>query len=697
MATNAVINPYQYFQDFNKGRPIFNGMIYVGKVGLDPEVIANQKDVTFLDACDCPVNTVIMQPIRTSSGGVPIYNGSPIRLFVDGPYSLKVNDSKGVQVYYTPDVTQGVPLTSETAIAVISNIADLRSSEATTNGQQVSVTGYTKDGVGGGLFYYDALDTTSSDNGGTIIVTSGGLRWKRPELPFYTFEMFGAVGDGVSLDQASIDSAVANVNTIRMSDGATYLQSSAINANGKTGFKIYAENDSSSFDVTYGGRCINISGQGNELVGFKIKSTATVAVTSQGLINIDDTVTPSINTLIDGIVFDCPNHGMNGVLAKGQSPNGLLNNTTIKNCKILNIGRMGIEVLSYAKNTDVKNNHINNTGISSSTFGMGISISGNDISRTRVHNNDIGNCPNTCIEIIGSQSAIQVHSNSLFGTNGALIGNTNTNLAVGFSIINNTSEPGQYSILKIHAAADCLMSGNVLYVTRIDVASSGVTIDGNEIYSNSATAITIDNNPKNVVQNNLVDNTASASTNSLIRCFNSGAIINVIQNNKLRKAAGGSYIDNNGGASQNIFKDNEEADTLKPADTMPEALTLSDMSSNTYVKIALLDAIAAGSKRAAQFRVTASGTSNSGADRISGQVMVSVTMKDEIDTFTLISQNDIYLQNMTFAVTMVAGGLNIQVVPTTGSGNQIVWFVENLSGGLPVAQSLISMNLASAP
>lgn len=203
MATNAVINPYQYFQDFNKGRPIFNGMIYVGKVGLDPEVIANQKDVTFLDACDCPVNTVIMQPIRTSSGGVPIYNGSPIRMFVEGSYSLKVNDSKGIQVYYSPDVTSGIPVTVDDAVTTIDTIALLRAYEPSLDGQQINLLGHTTAGIGGGGFYFDALDVSSIDNDGTIIVTPLGKRWKRTINESFLAEWFG-VDKSIADNYASI-------------------------------------------------------------------------------------------------------------------------------------------------------------------------------------------------------------------------------------------------------------------------------------------------------------------------------------------------------------------------------------------------------------------------------------------------------------------------------------------------------------
>lgn len=58
-------------------------------------------------------------------------------------------------------------------------IADLRLFEPSQDGQHKNVTGHTFAGSGGGPFYYDASDTTSPDNDGTVIVTASGKRWKR--------------------------------------------------------------------------------------------------------------------------------------------------------------------------------------------------------------------------------------------------------------------------------------------------------------------------------------------------------------------------------------------------------------------------------------------------------------------------------------------------------------------------------------
>lgn len=59
-----------------------------------------------------------------------------------------------------------------------------------------------------GFFYYDASDTTSVDNGGTIIVSSNGKRWKRLGNGSIYPEWFGAKGDGVTNDRDALYSAL---------------------------------------------------------------------------------------------------------------------------------------------------------------------------------------------------------------------------------------------------------------------------------------------------------------------------------------------------------------------------------------------------------------------------------------------------------------------------------------------------------
>jgi hypothetical protein len=74
------------------------------------------------------------------------------------------------------------PQVAALAIAPLSvlTIAALRSLTALPAGAAVNVAGYFTPGdPGGGIFVYVATDTTSADNGGTIVVDAGGHRWYR--------------------------------------------------------------------------------------------------------------------------------------------------------------------------------------------------------------------------------------------------------------------------------------------------------------------------------------------------------------------------------------------------------------------------------------------------------------------------------------------------------------------------------------
>ncbi len=72
---------------------------------------------------------------------------------------------------------------------MISDYAALRA--YTGNAGQVRIT---SNGLAG-FFYYDVADTTSVDNGGTIIVAGNGKRWKRVYSGAVNVKWFGAKGD----------------------------------------------------------------------------------------------------------------------------------------------------------------------------------------------------------------------------------------------------------------------------------------------------------------------------------------------------------------------------------------------------------------------------------------------------------------------------------------------------------------------
>ena len=92
MSSQPISTSYPIFHDLD-GDPLETGYIYIGTAGLAAS--SNQISVYWDDA----LSTSATQPIRTS-GGYPMLNGSPGKLFVAaGDYSLRVSDRNDSQIY----------------------------------------------------------------------------------------------------------------------------------------------------------------------------------------------------------------------------------------------------------------------------------------------------------------------------------------------------------------------------------------------------------------------------------------------------------------------------------------------------------------------------------------------------------------------------------------------------------------------
>lgn len=95
---------------------------------------------------------------------------------------------------------------NDASVSVVS-IAALR--QYTGRNSFVSVNGYYDNtpGVGGGLFVANKADTTSPDNGGTVIVSVDGVRWYRQSETVWVAD-FGVLGNGMDETQ-KIQSALS--------------------------------------------------------------------------------------------------------------------------------------------------------------------------------------------------------------------------------------------------------------------------------------------------------------------------------------------------------------------------------------------------------------------------------------------------------------------------------------------------------
>lgn len=89
------LNPYEFFVD-TSGDALDSGYVWIGEVNKDPR---NYPVAVFYDeALTIPAS----MPLRTTNGYI-YRNGSPTFLYINGNYSIMVQQKTGVLVYYVPD------------------------------------------------------------------------------------------------------------------------------------------------------------------------------------------------------------------------------------------------------------------------------------------------------------------------------------------------------------------------------------------------------------------------------------------------------------------------------------------------------------------------------------------------------------------------------------------------------------------
>lgn len=205
----VITEPYQFIAGLD-GEALDAGTIYYGEPNKDP--IQFPKSVFYDSGLTIPAP----QPLRTVNGYI-VRNGTPTSLFASGNYSVLVLDKHGRQVYFVADfqlIGNAVAITTSQVPFPVDSIAALRLLNKNSY-SYATVTGYyAKGDGGGGLYYLDAADVTSVDNGGTIIVAADLGRWKLTYKDQVTVKQFGAKTDGTGASariQAAFDSGVKSI------------------------------------------------------------------------------------------------------------------------------------------------------------------------------------------------------------------------------------------------------------------------------------------------------------------------------------------------------------------------------------------------------------------------------------------------------------------------------------------------------
>jgi len=158
-------------------------------------------------------------PVATSSAlGAVKPDNTTISISVDGTISANKSTSSTLGIV-KPDNSTTLVSAAGVLLApsgtIIQSVAALRLVDWTPFSDKTPITlsGYYASGDGGGgQFYVDKADTTTADNGGTVIVASDGTRLKRIDKAILNPKWFGATGNGVTNDTASINAFLSQMN-----------------------------------------------------------------------------------------------------------------------------------------------------------------------------------------------------------------------------------------------------------------------------------------------------------------------------------------------------------------------------------------------------------------------------------------------------------------------------------------------------
>lgn len=259
---------------------------------------------------------------------------------------------------------------------VVDNIAALRAQPKL--GQTVVTTlGYwsIRDG-GHGTYWLDVADTTSVDDGVTIIVATDGGRWKLVHDGIVMASQTGAKNDGLTAAQALIEAAyTAGIKHVIL-DSGTYLITDTLNI---TGVRQKLTTDGGAkilkgFDT---GPTIILSGDYCEINNIEVDCNSSVHTTEY----IGISVRGEYCTVSNCIVHDVTNHAI-GISGNSSPFKG--NNNVIRHNTIYNGGHIGIAQHTAPKNL-IEGNTIYDCG------GEGITID-NTSHHCRAVNNWISNC-----------------------------------------------------------------------------------------------------------------------------------------------------------------------------------------------------------------------------------------------------------------------------------------------------------------
>lgn len=548
------INPFEFFVD-TAGTALDGGYIWIGQANQDPR---NYPVTVYYDeALTIPAS----MPLRTTNGYI-YRNGSPTFLYINGNYSILVEDKNHRQIYYVPDFLMtgnsgAVAIDDLTSISGgllvgnPTNIAELRLVTKPSSTRQapyiLTIAGYYTKGDGGeGSFWLDALDATSTDNGVTIIVSNDGGRWKLIHDGEISVKQAGAKGDGVTDDslriQAAIDTGIplwvpaatygmALSQNITLEGGATacslIAKTGLVMRGAGIGRAVFKILDNQSTDLSpkvfnlmagntiirnlsVSGITFDINGQNNKISPNRGTGVYSSANTAGIFISGRASVVGVDAQLIDSKIFDCEFINGPGVtcIATGQQEASavLSSNVEIYGCRFYN---NGIDSQDH-----------------SSVYMWGNNINVHDC---------VFSHPTLSTGQLGPVVAAELHGSENFFCNnivtnycqGVWISGNQTTPSVGMTVSNNSFSVswvgiGLFSINPISLGLqDVLISGNRIWIKSGTLTNPGLT------FSKTGMLLAMTNGEldRMVVTGNSIRCTDATNNIGILVSANSGAFV----------------------------------------------------------------------------------------------------------------------------------------------------------------------------
>jgi hypothetical protein len=219
----------EIYRTNNGGTPIASGVsgAPTGDLGVTVVAILDSGilNLTAGSITNIPITGILTQNITLNTGERLRYHVSAAKIGSGGGnvtfgvyYGSSYNSYYDVPVAITTDAVlnkstaSGITATDalntiNTALVYKKTIAQIRA----LSGTLPSNNFYTIDKNQEGDWYYDASDTTSPDNLGTVLVTSDGKRIKRILKDYVSIEWFGAIGDNSTDNVSAINNTIAFV------------------------------------------------------------------------------------------------------------------------------------------------------------------------------------------------------------------------------------------------------------------------------------------------------------------------------------------------------------------------------------------------------------------------------------------------------------------------------------------------------